>query len=342
MKNCFVMQPFDGGVFDKRYSDVFSPAIIDAGLVPYRVDQDPGASIPIQSIEEGIRNSLICLADISIDNPNVWFELGYALSAGKQVVLVCSSERTSKFPFDIQHRAIIKYKSESSSDFENLKKAVTQKLKAYINQKDQTPKPSEIIDYSTSRKGHFELAAKLLRSGCKRLFLMQRSSSLILGAEQGWGGEKAFHEALMNSIASGVEFVHVISIDGIISHLKRPESYFPDIESSLSNLKVQRGHVAVSGPTNDWYIKKIPTARHDPLLKPDRQARTLIAEFDDGSVEGLLVTDLGGQQGWFSMKGPKVKKFMNACYEFYHSCEHVLDSDLQKIKQTATNEKRTP
>ncbi len=339
MGNCFVIQPFDGGVFDSRYSDVFSPAIIDAGLLPYRADQDPGISIPIQSIEEGIRNSLICLADISIDNPNVWFELGYAFSAGKQVVLVCSSERTNKFPFNIQHRAIIKYKLESSSDFENLKKAITKKLKAFISQIVPIPTLSEIIDYSTARKGHFELAVKLLRNDCKRLFLMQRSSSLILGAEGDWDGEKEFHEALIQSIANGVEFVHVVSIDGIISHLKRPDSYFPDLESSLSSLKIHNGHVAVSGPTNEWYIKKIPTTKHDPLLKPDRQARALIAEFDDGRVEGILVTDLGGKQGWFTMKGPKVKKFMKACYEFYYSCEYVLDSDLQKIKQTVTNNK---
>jgi len=32
MDKCFVMQPFDGGPFDKRYDDVFYPAIKDAGL----------------------------------------------------------------------------------------------------------------------------------------------------------------------------------------------------------------------------------------------------------------------------------------------------------------------
>jgi len=72
MGKCFVMQPFDGGVFDKRYDDVFAPAIIDTGLEPYRVDRDPGVSIPIHDIETGIRKSDICLAEITTDNPNVW------------------------------------------------------------------------------------------------------------------------------------------------------------------------------------------------------------------------------------------------------------------------------
>lgn len=55
MGTCFVMQPFDGGTFDKRYEDIFAPAIIKAGLEPYRVDRDPESIIPIQDIENGIK-----------------------------------------------------------------------------------------------------------------------------------------------------------------------------------------------------------------------------------------------------------------------------------------------
>src|SRR5947208_2069199 len=68
MPNCFVIQPFDGGPFDKRYEDVLEPAIGDAHLEAYRVDRDPNASIPIEQIESGIRNAQVCLADITTDN----------------------------------------------------------------------------------------------------------------------------------------------------------------------------------------------------------------------------------------------------------------------------------
>src|SRR5262245_21786666 len=107
MATCFVIQPFDGGPFDKRYDDVFVPAIQKAGLEPYRVDRDPAASIPIEEIEKNIRRADVCLADISLGNPNVWFELGYAIAAVKPVVLVCVHDATRKYPFDIQHRAVI-------------------------------------------------------------------------------------------------------------------------------------------------------------------------------------------------------------------------------------------
>ncbi|MBI5248691.1 MAG: hypothetical protein HY912_04285 [Desulfomonile tiedjei] len=137
MPRCFVIQPFDKGRFDKRYEDVFAPAIREAGLEPYRVDRDPGVTIPIEEIQSGIESSESCLAEISTDNPNVWFELGYAIARQREVVLVCSEERQSHFPFDVQHRSIIRYSTESTRDFEQLQDQITTKLKAVIDKKER-------------------------------------------------------------------------------------------------------------------------------------------------------------------------------------------------------------
>lgn len=144
MPTCFVIQPFDGGTFDKRFGDVFAPAIRDAGLDPYRVDEDPKVSIPIQEIEAGIRDAQICLAEITLDNPNVWFELGFAIACGKEVVLICSDERTTRFPFDIQQRTVIKYSTASTSDFEKLKRTISARIKAYLQKVETLSNVSEI------------------------------------------------------------------------------------------------------------------------------------------------------------------------------------------------------
>jgi hypothetical protein len=131
MPTCFVIQPFDSaGKFDKRYKETFVPAILSAGLEPYRVDQDPRADVLITSIEDGIRSAAVCLADITTDNPNVWYELGFAFAANRPVVMVCSNERTDKYPFDIQHRAVIPYKTEAQSDFQLLSNSITDRLRA--------------------------------------------------------------------------------------------------------------------------------------------------------------------------------------------------------------------
>jgi hypothetical protein len=133
MATCFVIQPFDGGPYDKRFKDVYEPAINAAGYDAYRVDQDPSVSVPIDAIENGIRNAIVCLADITTDNPNVWYELGFAFAAGRPVVMICAEDRQGrKFPFDIQHRSIIIYKAESTSDFEKLKATITERITAYV------------------------------------------------------------------------------------------------------------------------------------------------------------------------------------------------------------------
>ena len=137
MSNCFVIQPFDEDVYDERYKDVFAPAIEKAGLEPYRVDRDPGVGIPIESIESGIRNAQLCFAEITTDNPNVWFELGYAIAAAKEVVLVCSEERTKHFPFDVQHRTIIKYRTGAPQHFTDLRDKMTARITAILKKQEE-------------------------------------------------------------------------------------------------------------------------------------------------------------------------------------------------------------
>jgi len=143
MATCFVIQPFDGGAFDKRYEDVFVPAIKSTGLEPYRVDRDPSVMIPIDEIERGIHNAEACLADISTPNPNVWFELGYAIAAGKPVILVCAFESNKRFPFDIQHRTVITYRTESARDFEELKGHITIRLQAALSKDNRLERLAE-------------------------------------------------------------------------------------------------------------------------------------------------------------------------------------------------------
>ncbi|MFY1047614.1 hypothetical protein [Chryseobacterium sp. GP-SGM7] len=133
MKTCFVIQPFDRDKFDKRYTDVFEPAIKNSGFIPYRVDKDDAVTIPIEDIEQKIKESDLCFAEITTDNPNVWYELGYAFACGKNIVMVCSEERLGKFPFDIQHKFIITYKTASISDFNDLSQRITNKIKALEN-----------------------------------------------------------------------------------------------------------------------------------------------------------------------------------------------------------------
>ena len=150
MPVCFVIQPFDAGKFDKRFDDVYKPAIEAAGLEAYRVDRDPAVEVAIDAIEDGIRSATICLADITTDNPNVWYELGFAFASGRPVVMVCSHERPDKkYPFDIQHRAIIPYVADAPSDFEALKQSLTDRMKALLNKREALRQIADTEQIST-------------------------------------------------------------------------------------------------------------------------------------------------------------------------------------------------
>jgi len=132
-RQCFVMQRFDGARYDRLFDEIFDPAIRAANLEPYRVDRDPSASVPIDTIEKEISNSSVCFAELSENNPNVWFELGYAIAKQKPLCLVCSSER-DRFPFDIQHRQVIRYPLNAvPSEHKELGTKITERLSAVVS-----------------------------------------------------------------------------------------------------------------------------------------------------------------------------------------------------------------
>jgi hypothetical protein len=162
MERCFVIQPFDNDKFDKRFVDIFEPAIHKAEFEAYRIDKDLSVRVPIDDIEKGISDSAICFAEITLDNPNVWYELGYAFACNKDVVMVSSDERQGKFPFDIQHRQVITYNTSSISDFNTLGDTITKKIKAFQT-KSKTVKRLSVtpVVETEGLKGH-EIALLIL------------------------------------------------------------------------------------------------------------------------------------------------------------------------------------
>ncbi|MBI4908145.1 MAG: hypothetical protein HY820_31255 [Acidobacteria bacterium] len=137
-QRCCVFQPFDHGRYDKRYDEIIAPAIQEAGLEPYRVDRDDAAAIPIDTLHQEIASSAICLADITAKNPNVMYEIGYAMAREKPVVLICCpSQMEGDYPFDLQHRGIVNYQTESSSDFTELRSAIKRKIQALLEKRAQ-------------------------------------------------------------------------------------------------------------------------------------------------------------------------------------------------------------
>lgn len=132
---CVVIQPFQEP-FNELYDRIYEPAINESGFEPYRVDHDPEIDVPFEGIKQAIADSSACLADISINNPNVWFEVGYALAHGRRTCLVCNRAERQKSPFDTNQMTIIYYIS-SPNGFDELSKKIVARLSAIAEKQER-------------------------------------------------------------------------------------------------------------------------------------------------------------------------------------------------------------
>jgi hypothetical protein len=146
--SCFVIQQFDeGGTYDKRYTETICPALVAAGVSPKRADQILGLQPIIEKIQQAIEDASICVAEVSTDNPNVWLELGYALSLNRPTVILCDKALRQKLPFDISHRPVIFYRTDSKSGYEELEEKIV------INVKNELEKDSRILKARVLKEG---------------------------------------------------------------------------------------------------------------------------------------------------------------------------------------------
>ena len=104
--HAFVAMPFGikrdaNGVevdFNRVYIDLIKPALESAGMEVFRADEEERAGdIRTDMFQELLIADLV-VADLTIDNPNVWYELGvrHALRA-RGVVLLCGGRATTAF-----------------------------------------------------------------------------------------------------------------------------------------------------------------------------------------------------------------------------------------------------
>ena len=246
----------------------------------------------------------------------------------------------------MKHFRVIGYELDNPDSLAISRDKLTGAVKALADVPDQCPYPltpekvialscsTILVNWQEGRREHYQIAQHLAASKCSRMFLMQRSSSLILGPEQDWCEESSFYEAVLKAVESGTELFHITSLEGIARHLNRPQSHFPSIKSAWSKLNDSKDCVEIVGKNIPYLVRRVPDEQDDEDLKPDRQTRTLIVEYDSGIVEGVLVNDLGGAQVSFHLRGPLMREFLEVCLRFYSNCPVLTWSELREVVHT--------
>lgn len=145
---CFVIMPFSKKKieneevdFDAIYEKIFKPAIEKAGMIAIREDEELSGGIIHKTMIEKIIFSDFVLVDISMENSNVFYELGIRHMASKNNTLLVSFKDVSLF--DIKPVRYHKYDKTDINEIEN----IATKIKKLFNKEINTSPIYDFFDF---------------------------------------------------------------------------------------------------------------------------------------------------------------------------------------------------
>lgn len=122
----FVVMQFSEN-FNKLYDEVIVPISESKGFEVVRGDEFYTSTPILADIIKSIRESTAIIADITPDNPNVFYEIGYAHAIQKPTILICDKVR-EKLPFDISSFRTLFYENSIAG-----KTKIEKSLAKYLN-----------------------------------------------------------------------------------------------------------------------------------------------------------------------------------------------------------------
>jgi hypothetical protein len=174
-KTIFVVMPFSPTAscknWDIVFKHVFHPAIKACGYTCERAK--PSTGNLTESIIGNLRNARIVLADITDQNPNVFYELGIRHSLSKRTIII--AQKSSMIPSDIRGYWFLNYglgPDEVTQFREELKRIVKEIEKC----PDKTDSP--VIDYL--EKEQIGISNYLEKENAKKLGALYTELSAII------------------------------------------------------------------------------------------------------------------------------------------------------------------
>lgn len=113
---CFVAMPYGPTWFDSVKRTIIGAASKEGFQAEVSIDLGMPGPITDQ-IWQGIRRSDVVVADVTDNNPNVFYELGLAHALGKEVIVITQTDNA--VPFDIRTSRFIIYKLGELSRLED-------------------------------------------------------------------------------------------------------------------------------------------------------------------------------------------------------------------------------
>lgn len=141
-KQCIVLLP-SSPYFDRLFNEVLEPALLEAGLAPFRIYRSSLSPTPVDVFVDQVEQAEALFADVSENTPEFWLAVGCAVALGKPLCLI-SSQIDSSLQLGIQYLPLIPYPAEAlPSDYAQLQQNISSQLSAILPQPEfAEPEPT--------------------------------------------------------------------------------------------------------------------------------------------------------------------------------------------------------
>lgn len=143
-KKCFIVSPISGENTDVRrradslIKNIIAPVLDARGMDYVRIDLVNETGKISDKIMKYLKESCLVISDVTGNNPNVFFEVGYRYGIDKPQILL--AETYDDIPFDIKDENIIKYDfhvDKIQKVKEKLAKTIENTLREYSKKKEE-------------------------------------------------------------------------------------------------------------------------------------------------------------------------------------------------------------
>lgn len=130
---CYVMMPYGEKVnmanvkidFDEVYNTFIEPAIIKAGLDASKTNEANSGELLLKNMYARILFCQFAIADITFNNPNVYYELGIRHAVRPHTTILIHENSLDKIPFDLSVFSVLNYEYDlETKSIKNLQKKI--------------------------------------------------------------------------------------------------------------------------------------------------------------------------------------------------------------------------
>lgn len=277
MNNACVRYTESAGSFLKGHASTASRAHVRCD----RIDLHTGTFDIVQRLIESIRNATFCIVDITGNNNNVLWELGFAMALEKPVVILTQDRQS--VGFDLQHMRNIQYSREQLKT--TLEDPLIEEIKAIMR---ELPDPSAFPTHSSHAQ------ALAISSASPTYFLdaeykiqyMNEAAATLFATNELWRGRQladfinTFADRLVNlpaiekNLQVQTELIEKLEKAGRSTDIC-PYNIEPVILDSkdFGRLDLQKTGVAVRDPANGRIIGWVVSFNVVNATEPDKFAK---------------------------------------------------------------------